>query len=168
MTAIWQHVGMARPRAAFSGGGGSTAHPGSKRGHTHLTDVAADPARRIERAQAWSRQTGRPVPPHLRPREPLPPEIEPLSPGERLVSYQVAFRRSDRTARVTAAQYARLRHKHGRRVAAQVTGFDPAEREQARVRRARAVREISARYASMTTADWRVFMRNALADLGVS
>jgi hypothetical protein len=43
---------------------------------------------------------------------------------------------------VTPAQRRRARHKHGRKELARVLGYDPGEREAARVYRVRAIREI--------------------------
>lgn len=101
-----------------------TVHPGSKPGHVHVTDVAQDPAARIARAAAWSKATGRPVPPHLRRREPLEP-ARPATSMARLVSYQAAYRSM---VPLTPAQASRLRHKHGRREFEALTGIAPPPR----------------------------------------
>ena len=53
------------------GVGRSSPHTGSKPGYAHLTDPA--PALRQAAAQEWSAATGRPLPPHLRARQPLQP-----------------------------------------------------------------------------------------------
>lgn len=51
------------------GVGRSSPHTGSKRGYVHLSDPG--PEARFEAAQRWSAATGRPLPPHMRPRRPL-------------------------------------------------------------------------------------------------
>ena len=51
--------------------GRTSPHTASKPGHLHVTDVAADDARKAQRAQAWGKATGRPIPPQLRARQPL-------------------------------------------------------------------------------------------------
>jgi hypothetical protein len=93
--------------------GRTSEHRASKPGHTHLTDVAQDEARRAQRAQAWSRATGRPLPPQLRARKPLRRPTRrssswreetygsPLTPAQ--------FRRLTRKAKMTAQQRADLR-----------------------------------------------------------
>lgn len=112
----------------------SSPHAGSKPGFTHLTDVAQDAPARIARAQAWSAETGRPVPPHLRWRRPLQPAV-PLGIRDRHNRYA----RANRTEDLTPAQLRRARHKHGRReiAAYPLIGYDPAAREQDRVLAAR-------------------------------
>lgn len=100
----------------------SSPHAGSKPGYTHLTDVAQDRPAAIARAQAWSAETGRPVPPHLRWRRPLQP-ASPLP----ITARQLR----------TPAQVRRARHKHGRLELAQHLGYDPGKREQDRVLAAR-------------------------------
>lgn len=92
------------------GAGRSSPHQGSKRGFTHVSDPAADPQLAIARAQEWSQATGRPVPPHLRPRAPLLPTV-PLGSRDRWDRYT----RVNHAKRLTPAQSRRMRHKHGRR-----------------------------------------------------
>lgn len=105
----------------------SSPHAGSKPGFTHLTDVAQDRPAAIARAQAWSQATGRPLPPHMKFRQPVQP-AEPMSIRLRSMCY------SDN---LTPAQVRRMRHKHGRRELKAYIGYDPAVREAERVTRAR-------------------------------
>ncbi len=86
----------------------STDHPGSKRWFTHHSDMG--PASRFAAAQAWSVQTGRPLPPAMRERGPLR-EIEPMTWLARLVSY------GRPPGRLTPAQRRRRRRKLGTRLA---------------------------------------------------
>jgi len=55
------------------GGHRPTDHPGSKRGHVHVADLAADGTIAFARAQEWHAATGRPLPPHMKVRRALAP-----------------------------------------------------------------------------------------------
>lgn len=107
----------------------SSPHEGSKRRFTQHTVPSQDRPSRIAAALAWSARTGRPVPPHMRFREPAAPAA-PLSSRQRLARY-AACNGDDAmficennllppegekyaARRITPAQARRLRHKHGR------------------------------------------------------
>ena len=104
------------------GVGRSSPHTGSKPGYAHLTDPA--PALRQAAAQEWSAATGRPIPPHLRARQPLQPPAA-FDVHDRAVSY--GLRPAGRGAQalledpsLTPAQRRRLLRKaggHGQRPA---------------------------------------------------
>jgi hypothetical protein len=81
-------------------------HAASKPGHLHISDMARDPALRAQRAQAWSRETGRPIPPHVRAREPMG-EPRPMQPDVRINHY-LGFREG---RGLTPAQSRRIKHK---------------------------------------------------------
>lgn len=67
--------------------------------------------RRWAQAQAWSKLTGRPLPPQMRERIPLTKPV-PLGPQDRWNRYT----RANHADRLTPAQTGRFRHKHGRRM----------------------------------------------------
>lgn len=126
------------------GVGRSSPHGGSKRGHIHLADPRADPALTRARAQQWAAATGRPLPPHLRAREPLR-LAEPMGLPRRSASYLVPRRKVPAVLademltddRLTPAQRRRIVHKagsHGERPA----GWQP-DRPPASPRRPRSV-----------------------------
>lgn len=100
----------------------SSPHEGSKPRFTQHTDAAQDRSAQIAAALAWSTSTGRPVPPSMRFRRPLPATV-PLGIRDRHNRYA----RQNHSEDLTPAQSRRLRHKHGRR---EVAAFE-AERSRA-------------------------------------
>ena len=100
--------------------GRSSPHQGSKRGYEHLT--LPGPLTRFARAQEWHLATGRPLPPQMRARQPLPPP-EPLGLRDRAANYldwapPLGTRPAQAVldnARLRPAQRRRLLHKAGRR-----------------------------------------------------
>jgi hypothetical protein len=132
--------------------GRSSPHQGSKRGYEHLTQTA--PLDRFERAQAWHRDTGRPLPPQMRAREPAPPP-ETMLARDRAANYldwapPLGSRRTMQAvlddARLRPAQRRRLLHKAGQR-GERPAGYRSAASaaEAQRVARARARRLEGAR-----------------------
>jgi len=70
------------------GVGRSSAHTASKRGHIHVADLAASGEIAFAKAQEWHLATGRPLPPHMKVRRPLP-EPAPLGVQARAAHYGV-------------------------------------------------------------------------------
>jgi hypothetical protein len=109
------------------GVGRSSPHVASKPGHIHVTDPA--PEVRFARAQEWHAATGRPLPPHMRARRPLP-EPAPMSTHDRAAHYGVTGKDAAAILNdpaLSTPQRRRALHKagqHGERPA----GFTPAAR----------------------------------------
>ena len=141
--------------------GRSSPHQGSKRGYGHLT--LRGPLDRFERAQAWHRDTGRPLPPSMRARRPLAPPA-PLDVRARAGNYLGMRLRGPAgvvtskrlpvlpaaalldDARLRPAQRRRLLHKagqHGERPAGYRSAASAAEAQ--RIARSRARRLEGAR-----------------------
>ena len=64
------------------GVGRSSAHTASKRGHIHVADLAASGEIAFAKAQEWHLATGRPLPPHMKVRRPLPEPAPPWYPQD--------------------------------------------------------------------------------------
>lgn len=87
-----------RPRGVTSD------HAGSKPGYTHLTLPGT--VGRYERAAAWSKATGRPLPPHMRIRTQPVLQAEPMSHQNRMRGYIAQGK-----GRLTGKQSRRILHK---------------------------------------------------------
>ena len=123
----------------------SSPHQGSKPGYRHLT--LTGPLDAYARAQEWQIATGRPLPPQMRPRQPLPPP-EPLGLRDRAANYLDAAPPLGRPpaaallddARLRPAQRRRLLHKagqHGERPAGYASAASAADARRAARSRAR-------------------------------
>jgi hypothetical protein len=92
----------------------ATAHPGSKRGHSHRPDPARDNA--LSRSAAWSAATKRPLPPAARIRTDKVGNAVPMTDDARIMHYQTARLgyNTGVTSGLLPAQSRRARHKRNR------------------------------------------------------
>jgi hypothetical protein len=84
----------------------ASPHEGSKHRMVQLTDTAQDAASAALAAQRWSAETGRPIPPQLRARQPLGPAVR-MGRQDRVNRYT----RARRAERLTGPQQRRIAHK---------------------------------------------------------
>ena len=105
-------AGQLRITTGTAGHGVSSDHAGSKPSYTHLT--RADQMGRYERAEAWSRSTGRPLPPHMRIRTRPVRQATPMSDVDRVASYGGTIKFGGTVLDLTAPQTRRRRHKRNR------------------------------------------------------
>jgi hypothetical protein len=89
----------------------TSPHEASKRGHTHISELPVD---RFAAAQRWSAETGKPIPPQLRPRRPLR-QIDPTPMRVRALHYTRAVLPAGQPGswHPTGRQLRRIKHKLG-------------------------------------------------------